>query len=161
MEVIIYIIASILSLLGLILTLLSMPGIWLIYISTILVASLNHFDVITLKILVILFFVSLFSTFIDNIINALGVKIAGGTKWGILGAVLGGLISLIFGNILIVILAPLIGAFLFEYLFSKSDLKKSLKAGLGAFLGVFLTGLLKMGINISVIMYVLTRLLRN
>jgi uncharacterized protein YqgC (DUF456 family) len=159
-EIIAYIIAAALSLIGLGLTLISIPGVWLIYISTILVAIVNKFEEITPTMLIILLALTILSTFIDNIVNALGVKAMGGSIWGMIGAILGGFIGLIIGNIVGIILGPLIGAFLFEYALARKDFNASLKAGIGTFIGMIVTVLLKTGVNIGMIVFVITKLLR-
>jgi hypothetical protein len=155
----IYILSALMSLSGLALTFISLPGVWLIYASTIIISAINNFQIITPQILVILFFVSLLSTFIDNIINAIGVKALGGSIWGMIGAILGGLVGVFLGNIIGIIIAPLLGAFLFEYLLGKKGFKKSLKAGFGTFVGMFFTAILKTGINIAMIVYIFMKLI--
>ena len=72
LEVIIYIITAIFSLIGIFLTMISLPGVWLIYLSTIIIALIDKFQTITPEILLILFAISVFSTLIDNIVNAIG-----------------------------------------------------------------------------------------
>lgn len=159
LEISIYTVAGGISLVGLALTVISLPGVWLIFLSTILVATVDKFQTITPLILASIFLISLFSTLIDNIVNLLGVKVMGGTIWGMIGAVLGGIVGLIVGNIFGLILGPLLGAFLLELLLGKKDFKQSLKAGFGTFIGVFLSMILKSAINVGIIIFVITRLL--
>jgi uncharacterized protein YqgC (DUF456 family) len=161
LDIAIYTIASVMSVIGLLLTFISIPGVWLIYVSTVLVAFLNQFQVITPAILLILFIVSLLSTFIDNIVSALGVKVMGGTIWGMIGALLGGFTGLIVGNILGVILGPLVGAFIFEYIFARKSFNDSLKAGIGSLIGLIVTIILKTGVNVAMIIYVVTKLINK
>ena len=66
-DILIYVFLCILAIGGIILTLLSFPGVWLIYIAIVILAFLGDFLIITPVILIILFFLSLLSTFIDNI----------------------------------------------------------------------------------------------
>jgi uncharacterized protein YqgC (DUF456 family) len=161
LEILIYIVAAVMSVAGLILTLVSIPGVWLIYLSTILVAMIDNFSTITPGMLIVLFLLSLLSTFVDNIVNILGVKAMGGGIWGMIGAILGGFVGLIVGNILGVILGPLVGAFFFEYFLGRKSFKESIKAGIGSFIGMLLTVVLKSVVNVSMIAYVVTRLLSN
>jgi hypothetical protein len=161
LEIGIYILVTILSLLGLFLTLLAIPGVWLIFVSVVLVASITNFQIITPNTLIILFVISLCSTFIDNLINILGVKAMGGSMWGILGAILGGIGGFFVGNLLGVVLGPLIGATIFEFLFAKKGFRRSLRAGLGTFLGFLLSVIFKTGVNIAIIAYVICRLIGN
>lgn len=144
------------ALAGLLLTLLSVPGVWLIFASAILVALIGNFYYITPQILIVLFVVSVLSTFIDNIVSLLGVKVMGGSVWGIIGAILGGFIGFLIGNIFGIILGPLIGSLIFEYFIGRKNLKDSFKAGLGTFIGFVVTILLKTGVNVAIIVYILT-----
>lgn len=159
LEIIIYIVAAIFALTGLILTVLNFPGIWFIYISTVILAFYSGFEEISPLLLIILFFVAILSTFIDNIVVALGAKKMGGSKWGMLGAILGGIFGFIIGNLIGFILGPLIGATLFELVFADKDLNESLRAGVGSFLGVLVSIILKTGANIVIIVFVLSRLI--
>lgn len=159
LEIIIYIVAAIFALTGLILTILNFPGIWFVYISTVILAFYSGFEEISPLLLIILFFVAILSTFIDNIVVALGAKKMGGSKWGMLGAILGGIFGFIIGNLIGFILGPLIGATLFELVFADKDLNESLRAGVGSFLGVLVSIILKTGANIVIIVFVLSRLI--
>lgn len=152
-NILIYILVAILFISGLVLTVLMLPGIWLIYIGVLLLGFVDTFSNITPQILFILFFISLLSTFLDNIVVALGAKKMGGSIWGMLGAILGGIIGLIIGNIVGMFLGPLVGATIFEYIFARKNYKNSLKAGVGSVIGVFLSIILRFGINVGVIVY--------
>lgn len=158
LQIAVYTIAIILSISGLLLTIFTLPGVWLIYIATVLIAVIDNFQTFTPEILIILFLVSLLSTFVDNIISALGVKVIGGSAWGMLGAILGGILGLFVGNIFGIILGPLFGAFLFEFLLNRKSVKESVKAGLGTFLGFLFSVLFKTVINIGLVAYVVINL---
>ncbi len=159
LDILIYTIFGLLSFSGIILTILDMPGIWLIYLATVILAAATGFEIITPLLLIILFFVSVLSTFIDNIVVALGAKKTGASKWGMLGAILGGMIGLLIGNAAGLFLGPLVGATLFEYFFARRSIKESLRAGMGSFLGVFLSILLKTVVNVIIIIFVIYLLL--
>ena len=161
LQIAVYIVAAVMSLVGLILTLVSIPGVWLIYLSTVLLAVMNKFQDLTPTVLIVLFAISLISTFTDDLIRVLGVKALGGSIWGIIGAILGGVVGLIVGNVIGIILGPLIGAFLFEYLFGKKSVKESFKAGVGSFIGMLIAILLKTGVNVAMIAYVISRVISN
>lgn len=158
-SIVVYIIAGLISLAGILLTVLSFPGIWLIYISTIMVAILGKFEVITPTILVILFVVAVLSTLVDNIVIALGAKKLGGSAWGMAGGIIGGIVGLIVGNLVGMFVGPLIGATLFELVFAHKDINQSFKAGIGSFIGIFVSIVLKIGINIGIIVFVISKLL--
>ncbi len=156
LEIIVYIFLGILSIAGVILTILTLPGIWLVYIAVFILAWMGSFEIITPLILVILFVLSVFSTIADNIVMAMGAKKLGGSNWGMLGAILGGIVGLMVGNIPGMFLGPIVGATLFELLFSHKDLKSSFKAGIGSFLGILFSIVLKLGFTIGMIVYVLS-----
>lgn len=156
LEVILYIFLALLGLAGVILTALTLPGVWLVYIAVLILAWMGSFEVITPLILIILFVLSLFSTVVDNIVMALGAKKLGGSNWGMLGAILGGIVGLAVGNIPGMFLGPIVGATLFELIFAHKDFNTSLKAGLGSFLGILVSIVLKVGFTIGMIVYVLS-----
>lgn len=158
-EIGVYIIAGALSLIGLGLTLLSIPGIWLIFLATVLVALINGFEIITVSTLIVIFLISLASTFFDNILNLLGIKVFGGSIWGMIGAILGGVVGLFLGNIFGLILGPMIGATIFEFTLSRKNFKESVKSGLGTFLGLLLSILLKFSVAVGIIVFVVAKLI--
>lgn len=155
LEIVVYIILGILSLTGVVLTFFTLPGVWLVFISVFILAWMGKFLIITPTILIILFVLTLLSTFIDNIVIALGAKKLGGSKWGMIGAVLGVIIGLMVGNIPGMFLGSIVGATAFELIFAKKDFNQSLKAGLGSFIGVIASIVLKTGFSIGMIVYIL------
>ena len=155
-DILIYVFLCILAIGGIILTLFSFPGVWLVYIAIVILAFLGDFLIITPVILIILFFLSLLSTFIDNITVALGAKTMGGSKYGMVGAVIGLMLGSVMGGIAGMLIGSFLGAVLGEYLFSKKDANGSLKAGVGSFLGIVTSIVLKIGVCIGMIIYVLT-----
>lgn len=158
-EVIIYILLAIVSLAGLVLTVISLPGIWLIYASTLVAAIMNKFQDITPLTLVVIFVLCLASTFADNIAAALGAKKFGGTGWGMAGAIIGGIVGMFIGGIWGIFLGPLVGATVFEMIFANKDLVTGLKAGWGTFLGILVSMVLKFGLSVGIIIFVVTKLL--
>ncbi|PKN02642.1 hypothetical protein CVU76_01220 [Candidatus Dojkabacteria bacterium HGW-Dojkabacteria-1] len=156
LDIILYTILALLSISGVILTVLTLPGVWLVYIAVFILAWMGSFEIITPLILVILFVLSVFSTIADNIVMALGAKKLGGSNWGMLGAILGGIVGLMVGNILGMFVGPIVGATLFELIFARKDFKSSFKAGIGSFIGLFLGIVLKVGFTIGMIVYVLS-----
>ncbi len=156
MNILVYVLLSILALGGVVLTLFSLPGVWLVYIAVVILAFMGDFVVITPVILIILFFLSLLSTFIDNITVVLGAKTMGGSKYGVIGAVIGLMLGSIAGGIPGMFIGSFLGACIGEYFFSKKDSQGSLKAGFGSFLGVITGIVLKIGVCIGMIVYILT-----
>lgn len=157
-NILLYILLGILALAGLVLTVINLPGIWLIFGATLVAGIMDNFQNLTPIILVILFFLCLASTFADNIAAALGAKKFGGTGWGMAGAVIGGIVGMFIGGIWGIFLGPLAGAVLFEMLFAKKDMTTSLKAGWGTFIGILVSMILKLGLSVGIIIFTITRL---
>jgi len=158
-NIIIYILLGIVSLAGLVLTVINLPGIWLIFGATLVAGIMDKFQNITPIILLVFFILCVASTFADNIAAALGAKKFGGTGWGMAGAVIGGIIGLFIGGIWGIFLGPLLGAVLFEMLFAKKDMTTSLKAGWGTFLGILVSMVLKLGLSVVLIIFTIVKLL--
>lgn len=157
-SIIIYILLALISLAGLVLTIISLPGIWLIYASTLVAAIMNNFKDITPLTLVVIFVLCLASTFADNIAAALGAKKFGGTGWGMGGAIIGGIVGMFVGGIWGIFLGPLVGAVVFEMLFANKDLATGLKAGWGTFLGILVSMVLKFGLSVGIIIFTITKI---
>lgn len=158
-DILLYILLGILALAGLVLTVINLPGIWLIFGATLVAGIMDNFQNLTPIILVVLFILCLASTFADNIAAALGAKKFGGTGWGMAGAVIGGIVGMIVGGIWGIFLGPLAGAVLFEMLFAKKDMTTSLKAGWGTFVGILISMILKLGLSVGIIIFVITKIL--
>lgn len=157
-NILLYILLGILALAGLVLTVINLPGIWLIFGASLVAGIMDKFQNLTPLILLVLFFLCLASTFADNIAAALGAKKFGGTGWGMAGAVIGGIVGMFIGGIWGIFLGPLVGAVLFEMLFAKKDMTTSLKAGWGTFVGILISMILKLGLSVGIIIFTITRL---
>ena len=157
-NIIIYILLGIISLAGLVLTIINLPGIWLIFGATLVAGIMDKFQNITPLILVVFFILCLASTFADNIAAALGAKKFGGTGWGMAGAVIGGIVGIFIGGVWGIFLGPLVGAVLFEMLFAKKDMITSLKAGWGTFIGILISMILKLGLSVGIIIFTITKI---
>jgi len=135
-EVAFYVAVVLLSLLGLVLSLFALPGIWIIWLVILGTALLQGLEVIPLWFIILSFFFSVFVTLIDNFIIAYGSKRFGGGRWGMLGAVLGAIIGLIIANLPGLLVGPFLGAFAMEYIMAKKNYDEAFKSGLGSSLGV-------------------------
>jgi len=157
-SILLYILLGIIALAGLVLTVINLPGIWLIFGATLVAGIMDKFQNLTPIILVVLFFLCLTSTFADNIAAALGAKKFGGTGWGMAGAVIGGIVGIFIGGVWGIFLGPLVGAVLFEMIFAKKDMTTSLKAGWGTFIGILISMILKLGLSVGIIIFTITRI---
>ncbi len=158
-NILLYILLGIIAITGLVLTVINLPGIWLIYASTLVAGIMDKFQHLTPIILVVLFILCLASTFADNIAAALGAKKFGGTGWGMAGAIIGGIVGMFVGGIWGIFLGPLVGAVLFEMLFAKKSVTTSLKAGWGTFIGILVSMVLKLGLSVGIIIFTITRII--
>jgi uncharacterized protein YqgC (DUF456 family) len=142
-----YIIAAI----GLLISIVGLPGIWLVVIAVVLSGFALGFDVIPIWLISVYFVVALLASFLDNLAVAVGASRFGASKWGMVGAVLGGIFGFLIGNFIGVILGPFIGAVLFELLFTNKDVDSAVRAGIGTFLGYMLAILLKFVIAVIMV----------
>jgi uncharacterized protein YqgC (DUF456 family) len=80
---------------------------------------------------------------IDYFIPAMGTKKFGGTRYGVIGTMMGLILGLIFFPPLGIIIGPFIGAYLGEMLNDRTDKKRALKAAFGSFIGFLTSTFLK------------------
>ena len=80
---------------------------------------------------------------IDYFIPALGTKKFGGTRYGVVGTMIGLILGMIFLGPFGIIIGPFIGAFLVEMIKDSSNSGKALKAAFGSFIGFLTSTFLK------------------
>lgn len=125
-----------LGLLGAVLPLL--PGTPLVFLGILLVAAADRFERISVGTVVALGVVTVLVAACDYAATALGVKKLGGSRWGMVGAVVGLFVGLLLPPIGLLV-GPLLGAIAGEML-SGRPRGEATRAGLGALLG-FVAGL--------------------
>ncbi|MDP5158025.1 MAG: DUF456 domain-containing protein [Flaviramulus sp.] len=157
MDIILFIIATFLMLLGIIGSFLPiLPGPLTSWVGLLII----HFTKavpMNKSFLTITLVVAVFFWFLDYIIPAMGTKRFGGSRYGLIGTSIGliiGLIAPIPGGI---ILGPFAGALIGE-LINKSDSKTATKAAFGSFIGFltstfikFVAAIIYLGLFISII----------
>lgn len=137
------------AIIGIVITVIGLPGVWLVYLSMLLWGWNTGFVQLTPTWLVFFLFVSILSNLIDNVAILLGANKYGATKWGVLGTVVGLIVGAIIGNIPGLVLGAFLGAVLGEMLLSKQDGNLAIKAGIGTVIGFFIGNFVKMLIAIS------------
>jgi len=159
----IYLWASLLivvNLFWLVLTALTLPGNWMMVATTALVAwwqwDEGMFSPWTLGALVVL---AAGAEVLEFVSSAVGVRKAGGTRWGGVGSLLGALAGAVAGTILIpipvvgslvgVCLGACAGAWGFEAACGRSQ-KQSLRAGVGAGVGRLIATVLKLAVGVVI-----------
>jgi len=80
---------------------------------------------------------------IDYFIPAMGTKRFGGTRYGVIGTMVGLVIGIFFFPPFGLIIGPFIGAFVGELLKDNKDSKRALRAAFGSFIGFLTSTFLK------------------
>jgi uncharacterized protein YqgC (DUF456 family) len=135
-----------------------LPGSPLILLGVLIYAWYTEFQVITWTLLLGLIALAILSHFLDFFASVLGVKKLGGSRWGMVGALMGGIIGIFAGGIFGLFVGPFLGAFLLE-LIKTENLRVSLRSGAGTILGFILGTVGKLIIAIIMIGIFLSKLL--
>ncbi len=93
--------------------------------------------------------------FVDWAASALGAKWFGASGWGVFGAVAGGILGALFFNIPGLIFGPFICAFALEVLMADRKLGAATQSTWGAFVGTVLGIILKGGLTIAMLAWIL------
>lgn len=140
-----YAFALIFVLIGLVGMLLpALPGVPMVFAGLLLAAwsgGFQHIGGVTIFILALL---TLFAAIVDITASAFGTRIAGASRWAILGAALGAVVGLFFG-LPGLVLGPFVGALACEWLVSR-DLAQAARAGGGATIGLMIGAAAKIAI---------------
>ena len=80
---------------------------------------------------------------IDYFIPAMGTKKFGGSRYGVIGTMVGLIAGLLFFPPFGIIIGPFVGAYIGEMLKDSSDKNKALKAAFGSFIGFLTSTFLK------------------
>jgi hypothetical protein len=80
---------------------------------------------------------------IDYFIPAMGTKKFGGTRYGVIGTMIGLVLGMLFLGPFGIIIGPFVGAFLGEMIKDSSNSSKALKAAFGSFIGFLTSTFLK------------------
>jgi len=141
LQVVLYLIAGALILIGLIgVVLPALPGLPLMFAGMLVAAWADHFQRVPVWVIVILGLMSLAALLIDFLATSLGAKRYGAGKLAIVGAMLGTLAGLFFG-IPGLLVGPFVGAMIGELMHGK-QLGQASKVGMATWLGlIFGTGL--------------------
>lgn len=147
MEWIYYLVMMVVSVVGLALAIIGLPGIWLIVAAVGVYAYLTGGAYIGIWGLVLLIGLGVVAEILETVLGGVAAGRAGGSKRGMAGAVVGGIIGAIAGTPLIPIpligtivgacVGSFLGAFGVEVLWLKRSTKDSLKVGTGAAAGKF------------------------
>ena len=154
-----YVLLLILCVVGLFINILGLPGLWLMVASYALYAwvtsSRGYVGFTSIIVIIVL---ALLAELVEFVAGAAGSKAAGGSKRGLIGAVVGGLVGGILGTPWLPVIGTIagaclgafVGAFLVEIAIGRSH-EDSLKIGVGAAKGRFLGIIGKLSFGIAML----------
>lgn len=114
----------------------ALPGLPLVYAGLLLAAWADGFVHVSGWTMVVLGLVTAMAMLADFVASLLGTRVAGASKWAMLGAGVGTIVGIFFG-LPGLLLGPFIGAMAAELIY-RENLAVATKAGLGAWLGLAL-----------------------
>jgi len=137
------------------------PGTFVIVINALVYGWLTDFADVTWKLLGILLLIAIVVEVIEFFLGAAAAGKYGGSRLGMIGAIVGGFIGAVWGTPVIPPIGILFGAFigafggaaLFEYIDSR-DWNRSLRVGYGAFLGTVGGRLTKIAAAVAMVVMV-------
>lgn len=100
------------SVVGLLLNILGLPGLWLIVIAAVAYAWLFGFALIGIGTLAALLCLGIAAEVVEFVAGAAGARSAGGSKRGMAGAIVGGLVGGLVGTPIVPVLGTIVGAIL-------------------------------------------------
>ena len=121
---------------------------------------LKYFKIVefSLTFLIITFLLSLFISFIDNLLPSYIIKKYGGTNKGIKGAFVGSIVGFIFLGFIGMMLGTFVGTIVGE-LQSKSDFKKVIKSSINSLIGFFSGTFVKITISLIYLIIVINEVI--
>lgn len=158
LQIVIYILVILLFLAGLGIALVNLPGVWLVYLGVVIYSLSTGLEQIGFTHLVILLFVAIAVSLIDNLVVPIGAKKYGASVWGMIGAIAGGLFGALSAGPIGMLVGPLLGASLFEVAFAHKNYEKAFRAGVGATIGFFISVVLKFGVTVWIVFWTLGKM---
>lgn len=149
-QVIYYVIAALLVLIGLAGTILpALPGLPLVFAGMLLGAWAGGFEYIGIPMIVVLGLLTVVSLVVDFWSTALGARRVGASRKAVWGAVAGTLVGMFFG-IPGLFIGPFVGALAGELLHGR-DVARATKVGVGTWLGIAFGTVLKLALAFTMI----------
>lgn len=134
-----------------------LPGIPIIFVTMFIYALIDGFQQITPHFLLIMFLITIFSFFIDNIVAWIGAKKYGGSSAGLWGAFLGGIIGIFINPLFGILIGPFLGAITAELIFSHRKIYDAVKVGIGTIVGIFGGCIFKLLLSLFMVVGFITR----
>ena len=149
---------------GLIAIPLGLSGNFIILGAALLVAIVTHFAAIPIWALLVMAVLVVAGEIVESLLGSVMARRYGASKWGMLGAFVGGIAGAILGTPIAPIIGTIIGSFLGAALgailvewIRLQKLRPSMPAGWGAILGKALSSVLKIGIGVAMVVYIIAR----
>ncbi|WP_130807545.1 DUF456 domain-containing protein [Senegalia massiliensis] len=153
MDIILIIISMILMFIGLIGTFLpAIPGTGLIFFVALIYGIITSFENLSVISVVILLILAIITIILDNITSLITTKKVGGSRYGIIGAIIGGIIGFLSLNFIGLIIGQFVGTMIGE-LFVRKSINDSFRIGFAGFIGYLLGVVLNS--TIAVVMIVI------
>jgi uncharacterized protein YqgC (DUF456 family) len=125
------------------------PGPLLILAGAFIYAGATEFAVIAAGRLAVLAALAVLGYLLSHFAGALGARRYGGSRWAVLGAIIGAFVGIVMGPLGLLV-GPAVGAVLFE-LVATGEMDKSVRSGLGAILGIVVGAIAHLGIAVMMI----------
>ncbi len=155
MDIFLFIVAGIFMLLGILGCILPiLPGPPLAY-AGLLILQITDPTPFSLKFMLIWLGITIVVTALDFLIPAWGAKKYGGSRYGVLGTIVGLVAGLIFFPPFGIIIGPIIGALIGEILYGRTH-QEATRAAFGSFVGFLITTLVKLSASAVMVYYYFT-----
>lgn len=158
MEIAAAILVVLISIIGIALTVVTLPGTWIMIAGAVLIELFWLPDMFGAWTLGIAFALALLAELVELIASAAGAKKAGGTKRGAFGAIGGSLIGALVGSPILFPIGAIaggvvgagLGTILLERVWAKRTWQESAKAGQGAAVGRFFATVMKTAFAVAI-----------
>lgn len=145
-----YVLAAVMVLVGIAGTILpALPGLPLVFFGLLLAAWHDGFTHVSGWTMGVLGFITAGAMLLDFVAGLLGTKVAGASKWAMLGAAIGTIVGIFFG-LPGLLFGPFVGALVAELIY-RENLGEATRAGLGAWLGLLMGAVAKIAAIFSML----------
>lgn len=133
-----------------------LPGSILAF-GSLFLAKILGFSEISWWVISIFGFFTILGIVLDYLVPILTTKKMGGSRYGIIGMLIGLVVGIIFSpfGFVSIIVAPFLGALIGEILYDRQNHKRALKSALGSVIGYFLTSGYGMILSLVILSYFL------
>jgi len=135
----------------------ALPGPPLAYIGVLLLHFSRGGDVFSNTTLIVLGLVTVAAIVLDYALPAMGAKLYGASRYGVIGSAVGMLVGLIFGAFIGMMLGMFLGAVIGEYIAGKKT-GQALRSGTASFMGGVAAMALKLSLCIVMLFFILVNI---